>query len=112
MLYEKNESLPFDEGYGIQLSTNSIKILNEINFNKIESENIFNPKSVDFFDIRNNKISILAPMGLALFGYAEGDAIDWRFPVGDSSIDIIKVAQEEYILKTQYYDKQHSGTSQ
>ena len=27
MVYEKNESLPLDEGYGIQLSTNSIKIL-------------------------------------------------------------------------------------
>ena len=24
MVYEKNESLPLDEGYGIQLSTNSI----------------------------------------------------------------------------------------
>ena len=32
MVYEKNESLPLDEGYGIQLSTNSIKILNQINF--------------------------------------------------------------------------------
>jgi regulator of nucleoside diphosphate kinase len=66
----------------------------------------------DKSDIRNNKISILAPMGLALFGYAEGDAIDWRFPMGDSSIDIIKVAQEDYIIKRQHYDKQHSGTSQ
>ena len=28
MLYEKQESLSLDEGYGIQLSTNSIKILN------------------------------------------------------------------------------------
>ena len=40
MVYEKNESLPLDEGYGIQLSTNSIRILNEINFSKIDSENI------------------------------------------------------------------------
>ena len=30
MLYEKLESLYLDEGYGIQLSTNSIKILNMI----------------------------------------------------------------------------------
>ena len=27
MLYEKQDSLSLDEGYGIQLSTNSIKIL-------------------------------------------------------------------------------------
>ena len=30
MLYEKQESLSLDEGYGIQLSTNSTKILNMI----------------------------------------------------------------------------------
>ena len=32
MLYEKQESLSLDEGYGIQLSTNSTKILNLIGF--------------------------------------------------------------------------------
>ena len=56
MVYEKNESLPLDEGYGIQLSTNSIRILNEINFDKISSENIYHPKGVDFYNIQNKKI--------------------------------------------------------
>ena len=31
-IYEKNNSIELDEGYGIQLSTNSIKLLNEIGF--------------------------------------------------------------------------------
>jgi len=56
MVYEKNESLPLDEGYGIQLSTNSIRILDKINFSKINSENIFHPKGVDFYNIQNKKI--------------------------------------------------------
>ena len=56
MLYEKNESLSLDEGYGIQLSTNSIKILNQIEFNKINDKKIFHPKAVDFYDIQNKKI--------------------------------------------------------
>ena len=56
MVYEKNESLPLDEGYGIQLSTNSIRILNEINFSKINSENVYNPKGIDFYNIQNKKI--------------------------------------------------------
>ena len=55
MLYEKNESLSLDEGYGIQLSTNSIKILNQIEFNKINDKNIFHPKAVDFYNIQNKK---------------------------------------------------------
>ncbi len=56
MLYEKDKSLSLDEGYGIQLSINSIKILNQIGFKKIEAERIFNPKVVDFYDIQNTKI--------------------------------------------------------
>ncbi len=56
MVYEKNESLPLDEGYGIQLSINSIRILNKINFSKIKSENLYHPKAIDFYDIQNKKI--------------------------------------------------------
>ena len=32
-IYEKNSSTELDDGYGIQLSTNSIKLLNKIGFN-------------------------------------------------------------------------------
>ena len=56
MLYEKEESLSLDEGYGIQLSPNSIKILNQINFFKIDNKKIFNPHGVDFYNIKNEKI--------------------------------------------------------
>ena len=45
MLYEKEESLSLDEGYGIQLSTNSINILNLIGFNKINQEKFLTLKS-------------------------------------------------------------------
>ncbi len=56
MLYEKQESLSLDEGYGIQLSTNSIKILNIIGFNKIDNRKIYHPNGVDFYNIQNKKI--------------------------------------------------------
>ena len=56
MLYEKQDSLSLDEGYGIQLSTNSIKILNRIGFDKIDNKKIFHPKGVDFYNIKNEKI--------------------------------------------------------
>lgn len=51
-------------------------------------------------DIRKNKISILAPMGLALFGYAKGDTVKWKFPTGEISIVIEDVKQEEFNLET------------
>ena len=56
MLYEKEESLSLDEGFGIQLSTNSIKILNLIGFQEVNDKKIYHPIGVDFYDIQNKKI--------------------------------------------------------
>ena len=56
MVYEREESLSLEEGYGIQLATNSIKILNQINFSKVDDKKIFHPKTVDFYNIQNEKI--------------------------------------------------------
>ena len=56
-LYEKNNSINLEKGYGVQLSVNSIKLLNKINFQKINSQNKFNPNKVDFYSLKNkNKI--------------------------------------------------------
>ena len=56
MVYEREESLSLEEGYGIQLSPNIIKILSQINFGKINEEKEFHPKIIDFYNIENNKI--------------------------------------------------------
>jgi len=56
MVYEREESLSLEEGYGIQIATNSIKILNQISFDKINNEKIFHPKTIDFYNIQNEKI--------------------------------------------------------
>ena len=56
MVYEREESLSLEEGYGIQLATNSIKILNQISFDKINNEKIFHPKTIDFYNMQNKKI--------------------------------------------------------
>jgi regulator of nucleoside diphosphate kinase len=51
-------------------------------------------------DISKNKLSILAPMGLALIGYANGDKIKWQFPSGIHTIEILAVNQPEVAIKT------------
>ncbi len=56
MIYEKEESLPLNEGYGIQLAINSIKILNKIDFAKIDKKHIFYPSGIDFYNIKKEKI--------------------------------------------------------
>ena len=56
MVYEKEESLSLEEGFGIQLAVNSVSILNKIGFNKISSEKIYHPKKINFYSLDNDKI--------------------------------------------------------
>ncbi|WP_461534385.1 GreA/GreB family elongation factor [Sinomicrobium sp.] len=46
-------------------------------------------------DIKQDKISILTPMGAAVMGYAKGDAIDWEFPAGTKTLTIVEVKQQK-----------------
>ena len=55
VIYEKNNSINREEGYGIQLSVNSVKLLYEIEFNKFENSRKFNPKKIIFFSSKNFK---------------------------------------------------------
>ena len=68
MIYEREDSLSLEEGYGIQLAVNSIKILNQINFDKINNEKIFCPKKIDFYNIQNKKI---CDLNLSIFNSNE-----------------------------------------
>ena len=56
MVYEKEDRLFFEKGFGIQLAVNSISILNKIGFNKIQSDKIYHPEKINFYSIANNKI--------------------------------------------------------
>ena len=54
-IYEKNTSINLDEGYGIQLSTNSIKLLKKIGFNTLEDKDKFHPEKIDFYTFKPEK---------------------------------------------------------
>jgi len=57
IIYEKNNSINLEKGYGIQLSTNSIKLLNKIGFKNLNLANKFNPKKINFYSLlKKNKI--------------------------------------------------------
>lgn len=58
--------------------------------NKVQSYQIVMP---DKSNISQNRLSVMAPMGLALFGYAEGDEVLWLFPMGINTIKVLKVEQ-------------------
>ncbi len=56
-LYEKKTSIALEEGYGVQLSVNSIRFLNEIGFHKLRNNEKFTPEKINFYSNENlNKI--------------------------------------------------------
>jgi len=54
-IFEKKSSLDLSDGYGIQLSVNSINLLNKIGFQKMNASDVYFPKKVNFFDARSLK---------------------------------------------------------
>ncbi len=54
-IFEKKNSLDLTDGYGIQLSVNSINLLNKIGFKRISANDVYFPKKVNFLNAKNSK---------------------------------------------------------
>ena len=46
-VYEKGEMLNLEEGFGIQLSVNSVFILNKLGFNELNKNDKYHPSKLD-----------------------------------------------------------------
>ena len=66
-IFEKKKSLDLSDGYGIQLSVNSINLLNKIGFQKMNASNIYFPKKVNFFDAK--ELKKICDIDLAQFNF-------------------------------------------
>jgi len=64
-IYEKKSLIKREESYGIQLSVNSIKLLNEIEFDKLGNKEKFNPEKIDFYS--NNKSKKICELNISDF---------------------------------------------
>ena len=59
VIYEKEEIFNLDEGFGIQLSVNSVSILNKIGFYQLNKNEKYHPSKLDFYSMNYNKIGDL-----------------------------------------------------
>ena len=69
VVYEKGEALNLNEGFGIQLSANSVSILNKIGFDQLNKNEKYHPSKLDFYSINCNKI---CDLDLAIFNSVDG----------------------------------------
>lgn len=42
-------------------------------------------------NVKENKVSILAPLSIAIIGFKENDQVDWELPAGTKTLKIIAV---------------------
>jgi len=71
-IYEKNTLADLDEGYGVQLSVNSIKLLNEIGFEKLDDNEKFTPEKINFYS--NKKLDKICDLDITNF-----NSVDCRY---------------------------------
>ena len=51
-VFEKNDSFNLEEGYGVQLSVNSVELLNKIGFQNIDFNEKCHPNKIDFYSLK------------------------------------------------------------
>ena len=68
-VYEKNNSVNLEKGYGIQLSVNSIRLLNEIGFQSINANDKFFPNRVNFYSLKDK--SKICDLDISAFNSSE-----------------------------------------
>ena len=95
-IYEKNTSVDLDEGYGVQLSVNSIKLLNEIGFEKLNNSEKFTPEKINFYS--NKRLDKICDLDITNF-----NSVDCRYTTlkRSSLINFLK-SDLEGLIKTGY----------
>jgi len=103
VVYEKGEALNLDEGFGVQLSVNSVFIMNKIGFDKLNKNEKHHPEKLDFYSINFNKI---CDLDLTTFNSANE-----KYTTLKRSI-LIKFLKEKLLSNSIIFRKKINGVEQ
>lgn len=78
-----NDALPTDT-----IRLNSLVSVKDTSSGKVTDFRIVMPLEAD---IKQKKISILAPLGAALIGFRKGDEVEWKMPAGMKRFTVLNV---------------------
>ena len=95
-IYEKNTSIDSKEGYGVQLSVNSIKLLNKIGFQKLHNNEKYTPEKINFYS--NKSLDKICELDIANF-----NSVDCRYTTLKRS-SLINFLKKDFgdLIKTGY----------
>ena len=90
--YELNRAIVVEND---ELPPDSIRLNSEVKVRELTTnkEMEFSIVMPAFADIRQNKISVLTPMGAALIGLCKGETVEWKMPAGMKKFQVLDVRQ-------------------
>jgi len=103
IVYEKERILDLNEGFGIQLSTNSVSVLNKIGFNQLDKNDKYHPSKLDFYSMDYNKI---CDLDLNIFNFEDN-----KYTVLKRSV-LIKFLKEKLLSNSIIFGKKISNIEQ
>mgnify|MGYP001318358312 CR=1 FL=1 len=114
-VFEKNHAIDLEEGYGIQLSVNSVKLLNQIGFDKFKNDKKFNPDKINFYSIKSSNkicdldISNFNSQGCKYTTLRRSDLVNFlKIELGDiikTNYSISKIDEENQKIKLYFYNQ-------
>ena len=103
VVYEKESTLDLNEGFGIQLSTNSVSVLNKMGFDQLDKNEKYHPSKLDFYSIDYNKI---CDLDLDIFNFE-----DEKYTVLKRSV-LIKFLKEKLLSNSIIFGKKINNIEQ
>jgi len=85
---ERAEIVSPKEIPGDVITMNSIVCLVDLDTGEEETYTLVFPENAD---IKQGKISVLAPIGTAMLGYEVGDIFEWEVPAGKRRLRVAKI---------------------
>lgn len=73
------------------VTMNSKVVLRDLESGEEEEWVLCFPPQADIFE---NRLSVLAPMGVALLGTMPGDVIEWETPRGTAKAEVVKISYQ------------------
>lgn len=80
-----------------EINKKIIRINSQVEFEEAKSKRKMKVQIVlpEKSNIKDGKISILAPLGTALIGFSENDSVVWNMPAGEIQLRILSVSNEQ-----------------
>jgi regulator of nucleoside diphosphate kinase len=85
------EIVDADEVPNDVVTMNSRVVLKDLASNEEEEWVLCFPNKADIYE---NRLSVLAPMGVAMLGTRPGDVINWITPRGEGKAEIVKISYQ------------------